>query len=78
MASQGRDPLTHGLLLLLACIMKIAKTVVGPMEFDALKNQLFVRPGIVKDSCVLDVVPDPIREGNPPILFDCLRELILL
>jgi len=60
--SEGRDYLTHGLLTLLASIMECLLSTMSPGDVLALKEFIFVRPGIIKTSLMSETLSDLVRE----------------
>lgn len=62
--SEGRGHLNHGLIALLASIFERLSFAVPSMDVLALKEFLFVRPGIIKTSLMSETLPDVVREGS--------------
>jgi nucleolar pre-ribosomal-associated protein 1 len=61
--SEGQDRLGHGLIVLLASIFERSSSTMSSVDIHSLKEFLFVRPGIIKDSLMSKTLSNSIREG---------------
>jgi nucleolar pre-ribosomal-associated protein 1 len=62
--SEGRDQLSRGLLILLASILERLSLTMLPADVLALKEFVFVRPGIIKTSLMSESLSDVVRDGK--------------
>jgi hypothetical protein len=62
--SESRDYLTHGLLVLLSSIMERVLSTMSSGDTLALKEFIFIRPGIIKTSLLSETLSDLVREGR--------------
>jgi hypothetical protein len=63
-SSEGRDHSLRALAFLLATILKRASSTLPSPDAVALKEFIFVNPGVIKSSLISDTLSDLALEGN--------------
>jgi nucleolar pre-ribosomal-associated protein 1 len=61
--SEGRDDVVYALTMLLASILERSPSTMSSTSIFALKESIFVRPGIIKTSLMSATLPDLVRDG---------------